>query len=804
MKKFLGIEYLFILNFIFLPLSNLWSQENCKVDHGIINIELPAVNAGIKEEGFDVPPIWNNINPVYNETIKIPNGRPIYALIVSGYASNQYLDEIMLYDFVRSILDKGGYVHYSWWNNLLAPYMERPLHSSQSQPGNLRLGNLLSGFTTAAGAREKAMPGEDYQFVADAKIFLKAIRFNNPDAIIVVAGHSMGGGAVVHLADELSKEPNPIQIDILAPLDPVGNRNLPWAGVARQPQLENQQYDLRDYNFTRWRVSRDGFRGYKKTDRDGVFGDCLPTGGWLESPPSGILNCGETYFDKAPAIVFGKNIINLHHRYQQEDKFPYDYTRSYHFNRGDAPPEAFDLLNEQKAVPMKGKGDDDLGGWPRYAIKTKNLDSACCTSGEDGDGWDRDGHGEIIGYRGPVFERNPANGSPVPLGIRLKTSPQCGDGCENLSWPLREYASSTDEWGNGNRSHRKGLLEGLESRPLSNRWAHEPKNSSLCLVSPGLISLLNNIMPDPPIANAGEDQVAECTGPDGTMVTLDGSGSERAECYEWNYVDVDGNPATESGVSITINQPLGINTIELVVTDMFGRTDNDEVIVEIIDTTPPELKVSLNPNLLWPPNHKFVDINAMVEATDLCGGVDTILYSIVASEADNVIGSGNTSPDIAGANFNTEDLLFKLRAERSGKNKKRIYTVTYKATDDSGNFTYTSKEVVVENPSNNNVTARVENSVIKTSKGIFNGNVRNYPNPLKSTTRIEYSLAKRDYVKVVVYDMKGVEVSKILSEIKESGVHSVIFDGSELAPGIYICKFTSGNQITTLKMVVDK
>ena len=258
---------------MFFQLSQLIAQENCNNDppEDTFEVVLPAINTGITEVGFAVPPIWNDVTPV-NESIDIPNGRPIYALIVSGYASNKYLDEMMLYNFARDLMDKGAYVHYAWWNNLLAPYMERPLHHSQSEPGNL--GVNLAQVATANSASKKALPGEDYQFVADAKIFLTKIRENNPNAIIIVAGHSMGGGAVVHLASQTNE-----LIDILAPIDPVGNRNLPFAGVGRLATS--------DFNWTRWRVSRNNFRGYKKSENTGtIFNpNCTPTGSWLDRPP---------------------------------------------------------------------------------------------------------------------------------------------------------------------------------------------------------------------------------------------------------------------------------------------------------------------------------------------------------------------------------------------------------------------------------------------------------------------------------------------------------------------------------------
>ena len=61
------------------------------------------------------------------------------------------------------------------------------------------------------------------------------------------------------------------------------------------------------------------------------------------------------------------------------------------------------------------------------------------------------------------------------------------------------------------------------------------------------------------------------------------------------------------------------------------------------------------------------------------------LVSITSNEPANGTGDGNTSPDIAGATFGTDDRTFQLRAERKGNGNGRIYTVTYSAQDASGN-----------------------------------------------------------------------------------------------------------------------
>jgi hypothetical protein len=57
----------------------------------------------------------------------------------------------------------------------------------------------------------------------------------------------------------------------------------------------------------------------------------------------------------------------------------------------------------------------------------------------------------------------------------------------------------------------------------------------------------------------------------------------------------------------------------------------------------------------------------------------------------------NKDPDIAGAAFGTDDRMFSLRSERGTGNGSpgRIYTVTYRVTDKSGNATVKSAIVTV-------------------------------------------------------------------------------------------------------------
>ena len=112
--------------------------------------------------------------------------------------------------------------------------------------------------------------------------------------------------------------------------------------------------------------------------------------------------------------------------------------------------------------------------------------------------------------------------------------------------------------------------------------------------------------------------------------------------------------------------------------------------MEKLDTTPPSLMVSLSPATLWPPNDKLVPVTASVTVRDDYDPAPEIkLESITATEP---LAGG----DIQDAQFATDDRSFSLAAKRAGNNiAGRIYTVTYSATDASGNKATASATVTV-------------------------------------------------------------------------------------------------------------
>jgi len=198
----------------------------------------------------------------------------------------------------------------------------------------------------------------------------------------------------------------------------------------------------------------------------------------------------------------------------------------------------------------------------------------------------------------------------------------------------------------------------------------------------------------PPTVDAGEDITVEQESYNGTEVTLSGNATDLAD-IELDYVWTENGMILGNEANLVYTFNLGTHELTLSATDDSGNTGNDTVVVAVVDTTPPEITIVVTPDDLWPPNHKYVEVTTVVTAQDLCDPSPTTTFvSITSNEPDNAkgIGDGNTVDDIV----IVDDFTFKLRAERAGNGSGRIYTITYQATDASGNTAQAYATVTVK------------------------------------------------------------------------------------------------------------
>ncbi len=81
-------------------------------------------------------------------------------------------------------------------------------------------------------------------------------------------------------------------------------------------------------------------------------------------------------------------------------------------------------------------------------------------------------------------------------------------------------------------------------------------------------------------------------------------------------------------------------------------------------------------------------------------------------------------------------------------------------------------------------------------------NIVNYPNPFSDQTTIRYNLQEKGFVSLKVFTLTGAEVSTVVREIQDAGMHNEIFKADGLNSGVYYFRIESGESVITRKIFV--
>jgi hypothetical protein len=143
----------------------------------------------------------------------------------------------------------------------------------------------------------------------------------------------------------------------------------------------------------------------------------------------------------------------------------------------------------------------------------------------------------------------------------------------------------------------------------------------------------------------------------------------------------------------------------------------EELVITIIPVNdPPDCEAALaDPTVLWPPNHRMVEIT-IGGITDADSTIFTfVIDSVESDEPENGLGDGNTSPDyeVTDTTLDTGEATqtVSVRAERSGLGDGRTYTITF--TVDDADFSgdlgddFTEEDVIDGGSCTNTITVFV-------------------------------------------------------------------------------------------------
>jgi hypothetical protein len=83
---------------------------------------------------------------------------------------------------------------------------------------------------------------------------------------------------------------------------------------------------------------------------------------------------------------------------------------------------------------------------------------------------------------------------------------------------------------------------------------------------------------------------------------------------------------------------------------------------------------------------------------------------------------------------------------------------------------------------------------------------QNYPNPFNPNTKIKYSIPSVNnstyYVRLIVYDITGREVTQLVNQTQRAGIYEVDFKANNFASGIYFYKLTVGDAYSEVRKMV--
>ena len=86
---------------------------------------------------------------------------------------------------------------------------------------------------------------------------------------------------------------------------------------------------------------------------------------------------------------------------------------------------------------------------------------------------------------------------------------------------------------------------------------------------------------------------------------------------------------------------------------------------------------------------------------------------------------------------------------------------------------------------------------------------QNYPNPFNPSTRIQYAIDSRQFVKLTIFNSLGEEVETLVNEYQEAGIYSTLFivnssANGGLPSGVYLYRIQAGDFVMSRKMVLVK
>ncbi len=128
-----------------------------------------------------------------------------------------------------------------------------------------------------------------------------------------------------------------------------------------------------------------------------------------------------------------------------------------------------------------------------------------------------------------------------------------------------------------------------------------------------------------------------------------------------------------------------------------------------------------------------------------------------------------------------------------------VVFTSYTGQNNGGGFSYIRTSV-------NNSELTIQDEYLLPDKYALQ---QNFPNPFNPITTIQYELPKQELVQIIIFDLLGHQVKRLVDGIQGAGLNSIVWDatndhGQPVSAGIYIYQLQAGGFLQTRKMILLK
>ena len=128
-----------------------------------------------------------------------------------------------------------------------------------------------------------------------------------------------------------------------------------------------------------------------------------------------------------------------------------------------------------------------------------------------------------------------------------------------------------------------------------------------------------------------------------------------------------------------------------------------------------------------------------------------------------------------------------------------VVFTSYTGQNNGGGFSYIRTSV-------NNSELTIQDEYLLPDKYALQ---QNFPNPFNPITTIQFELPKQELVQIIIFDLLGHNVKRLVDGIQGAGLNSIVWDatndhGQPVSAGIYIYQLQAGGFLQTRKMILLK